>query len=70
MKDKLTQHAELTVAHLERFFARRGMTTGLKQWEQELLFSAYEALEIPTKDRKFGLAKIKTIGDIQRKHFY
>jgi hypothetical protein len=54
------------VKHLETFLGRRGWSTGLKRWEQELLFSAYTALETPLKDRKFGLDKITDLKKIRK----
>lgn len=67
--DKLKSHAELTVKTLEKFLKRRGWTTGLKEWERQLLFSAYEATETPHENRKFGLDKIKCLEDVERVMF-
>ncbi len=53
----LEAHAKSTIKTLERFLAQRGWTTGVKKWEKDLLFSAYESLEIPMHLRKFGLDK-------------
>lgn len=48
--DKLKAHAELTIKKLESMLKRRGITTGKKVWEVELLKSAYLALGLePTK---------------------
>lgn len=65
---KLKEHAQLTISELEKFLKRRGWTTGLKKWEQVLLFSAYEALETPLKERKFGLDKIKNMKEIEYRY--
>lgn len=64
--DKLKEHVKLTIITLEKFLARRGWTTGLKEWERKLLYSAYEANETPIQDRKFGLDKIKDESTIGR----
>lgn len=66
---KMYDHAELTIKHLECFLKRRGWTSGLKKWELELLFSAYEALDVPHVHRKFGLDKIKEINKVERDAF-
>ena len=57
VKLALTKHAMLTVSQLEMRLAKRGSTTGKKKWELKLLESAYNALQIPRQDRKFGLDK-------------
>ena len=64
---KLKEHAELTIKTLEHRFKGRGRTTGLKKWELELLFSAYEALEVELKNRKFGLHRVKDLTQIEPK---
>lgn len=63
----LIQLAENARKHIETKFSRRGWTTGMKKWEQELLFLSYEALGVKMEDRKFGLNKIETLGKIQKK---
>ena len=64
--DKLEQHAKLTISTFEGKLKHRGWTTGCKKWELKLLFSAYDALNIPVENRKFGLQKIKTIDEIEK----
>ena len=65
--NKLQSHALLTISEIEKFFKRRGWTTGLKKWEQILLFSAYEALETPYAERKFDMDKIKDVNKIEKR---
>lgn len=52
----LTNHALLTIRELEMRLDKRGCTTGKKKWELKLLASAYNALQTPRQDRKFGLS--------------
>jgi len=43
----LVAHAKLTIQELERRLKHRGMTTGKRRWELQLLKSAYVALALP-----------------------
>lgn len=67
--EKLQQLASETIRQLESKLSRRGWTTGFKKWELELLFFAYEGLEMPMANRKFGLDKIKDASEIERRMF-
>lgn len=64
----LINHAQLTIKMLETHLSRRGWTTGKKKWELQLLFSAYESLGIPQRDRKFGLDKIPSTDRIYKSY--
>lgn len=66
--EKLINHARHTVKELEGKCRHRGVTTGIKKWELNLLYSAYEALAIPKEERKFGLDKVDNPANIQKRY--
>lgn len=56
-QDKLVEHTKYTIQTLETRLNTRGITTGLKAWEKKILLSAYDALDLPDEERKFGLVR-------------
>ena len=58
----LQAHAEFTVNRIEMFMKKRGWQ-GLKNWERQLLHSAYEALGTPEEERQLLVSERR--GDLQ-----